>query len=110
MLSRSGACRATSAVLRCGPFFPSLIIENSLYFRHTLATNLRRPGAHPKVVLGILGHARVNLAMYDHTDVQDFSAVFVKVNDLLANRPLLYSRVMKTMRMVSAEGIEPSTY
>jgi hypothetical protein len=48
--------------------------------------------------------------MYDHTDVQDFSAVFVKVNDLLANRPLLYSRVMKTMRMVSAEGIEPSTY
>ena len=55
-------------------------------FRHTLATNLRRAGAHPKVVSGILGHARVNLAMdtYDHTDVQDFSAALVKVNRLLA--------------------------
>jgi integrase len=56
-------------------------------FRHTLATNLRRAGAHPKVVSGILGHARVNLAMdtYDHTDVQDFSDALVKVNGLLAS-------------------------
>jgi excisionase family DNA binding protein len=43
-------------------------------FRHTLTTTLRRNGVHPKVISGILGHARVNLAMdtYDHVDVQDF--------------------------------------
>ena len=43
-------------------------------FRHTLATSMRRGGVHPKVVSGILGHARVALAMnvYDHADVEDF--------------------------------------
>jgi len=32
-------------------------------FRLTLGTNLRRNGAHPKVVSGIPGHARVSLSM-----------------------------------------------
>ncbi len=43
-------------------------------FRHTLSTNLRRSGVHPKVVSDILGHNKVNLAMdvYDRTEVEDF--------------------------------------
>jgi integrase len=32
-------------------------------FRHTLTTTLRRAQVHPKVISGILGHTRVNLAM-----------------------------------------------
>lgn len=45
-------------------------------FRHTLTSNLRRAGVHPKVVSDILGHTKVNLAMdvYDRTDVSDFAA------------------------------------
>lgn len=45
-------------------------------FRHTLCTNLRRSGTHPKVVSGILGHKKVNLAMdvYDRVGVEDFAA------------------------------------
>jgi integrase len=43
-------------------------------FRHTLTTTMRRGGVHPKVISGILGHAKVALAMdvYDHADVEDF--------------------------------------
>lgn len=43
-------------------------------FRHTLTTTMRRAGVHPKVISGILGHARVSLAMdtYDHATVADF--------------------------------------
>ncbi len=43
-------------------------------FRHTLTTTMRRSGVHPKVISGILGHSRVDLAMnvYDHPDVEDF--------------------------------------
>lgn len=35
---------------------------------------MRRKGVHPKVISGILGHAKVSLAMdvYDHADVEDF--------------------------------------
>jgi hypothetical protein len=35
---------------------------------------MRRNGVHPKVISGILGHAKVALAMdvYDHTNVDDF--------------------------------------
>jgi integrase len=42
--------------------------------RHTLTTTLRRDGVHPKVISGILGHSKVNIAMdvYDHATVQDF--------------------------------------
>jgi integrase len=43
-------------------------------FRHTLTTTMRRNGVHPKVISGILGHAKVNLAMdtYDRATVDDF--------------------------------------
>ncbi len=43
-------------------------------FRHSLTTHMRRNGAHPKVISGILGHSKVDLAMntYDHADVEDF--------------------------------------
>ena len=35
---------------------------------------LRRSGAHPKVISGILGHSGVELAMevYDHVEAEDF--------------------------------------
>jgi integrase len=57
-------------------------------FRHTLSTTLRRAGVHPKVVSGILGHKKVNLAMdvYDRTDVGDFETPLKAVaNRLLPN-------------------------
>jgi integrase len=43
-------------------------------FRHTLTTTMRRNGVHPKVISGILGHAKVSLAMdtYDDADAEDF--------------------------------------
>ena len=43
-------------------------------FRHTLTTTMRRNGVHPKVISGVLGHKRVELAMntYDHANVEDF--------------------------------------
>ena len=43
-------------------------------FCHTLTTTLRRNGVHPKVISGILGHAKVNLAMdvHDRATVDDF--------------------------------------
>lgn len=42
-------------------------------FRHFFTRELRRGGAHPKVVSSLLGHARVNLAMdtYGHADERD---------------------------------------
>jgi integrase len=43
-------------------------------FRHSLATELRRNGTHPKVISDLLGHKKVNLAMdvYDRSNLQDF--------------------------------------
>ena len=42
-------------------------------FRHTLTTNLRKNGIHPRVIADILGHTKVNLAMdtYDRSDTND---------------------------------------
>ena len=57
-------------------------------FRHTLTTTMRRKGVHPKVISGILGHAKVSLAMdtYDHTDVEDFrQPLAVVAGELLSN-------------------------
>ncbi len=57
-------------------------------FRHTLSTNLRRSGVHPKVVSDILGHNKVNLAMdvYDRTELQDFvQPLSVVSTELLRN-------------------------
>jgi integrase len=57
-------------------------------FRHTLTTTMRRSGVHPKVISGILGHAKVALAMdvYDHADVEDFrQPLAVVAGELLRN-------------------------
>lgn len=55
-------------------------------FRHTLAVNLRKSGVHPKVVAGVLGHKKVDLApnVYDHCDTDDIrSALGVVGKQLL---------------------------
>jgi len=57
-------------------------------FRHTLTTTMRRSGVHPKVISGILGHSKVDLAMnvYDHADVEDFrQPLSLVAGDLLRN-------------------------
>jgi integrase len=55
-------------------------------FRHSLSTNLRRGGVHPKVVSDILGHSKVHLAMdvYDRTDLRDISQALNFVNQDVA--------------------------
>lgn len=57
-------------------------------FRHSMTTNMRRNGVHPKVVSGVLGHAKVQLAMntYDHTNVEDFRLPLATIaEELLPN-------------------------
>jgi integrase len=50
-------------------------------FRHSLTTELRRKGTHPKVVSDLLGHKKVNLAMdvYDRSSLQDFEQALGQV-------------------------------
>lgn len=50
-------------------------------FRHSLTTELRRSGTHPKVVSDLLGHKKVNLAMdvYDRSSLQDFEQALSQV-------------------------------
>ena len=85
-------------------------------FRHTLTTNMRRSGVHPKVISGVLGHSNVRLAMdvYDHLDVRDMrDPLRFAAENLLPNVPKLSGateNVLIPNEMVSAEGIEPSTY
>ena len=85
-------------------------------FRHSLTTHMRRSGVHPKVISGILGHAKVNLAMdtYDHATVEDFEQPMTDaVKQLLRGcyeMKRLPENVLQTKGLVSAEGIEPSTY
>jgi len=61
-----------------GPAAKKLGIQMSGWhdLRHSLATHLRRSGAHPKVVSGILGHSGVTMALdiYDHLSVADMQA------------------------------------
>ena len=54
-------------------------------FRHSLTTSLRRDGVHPKVISGILGHSKVNLAMdsHDHVDAADFGQPLAAVAERL---------------------------
>ena|SRR2546422_11702001 len=56
-------------------------------FRHTLSTELRGSGVHPKVISDILGQKKVNLAMdvYDRTDVTDFAAPLAAVTKELVS-------------------------
>ncbi|HKV81807.1 MAG TPA: tyrosine-type recombinase/integrase [Candidatus Sulfotelmatobacter sp.] len=50
-------------------------------FRHSLTTELRRKGTHPKVVSDLLGHKKVNLAMdvYDRSSLKDFEQALGQV-------------------------------
>jgi integrase len=50
-------------------------------FRHSLTTELRRNGTHPKVISDLLGHKKVNLAMdvYDRSNLQDFEQALGQV-------------------------------
>ena len=72
---------------------------------------LRRSGAHPKIVSSLLGHARANLAMdvYDQADERNLweGLVVALCNKKRGDR---MNDAKKKKEMVSAEGIEPSTY
>jgi integrase len=50
-------------------------------FRHTLTTKLRRGGVHPKVISGLLGHSKVDLAMdvYDHLEAEELRAPLAQI-------------------------------
>ena len=85
-------------------------------FRHTLTTKLRKDGTHPRVIADIMGHTKVNLAMdvYDRSDAEDIATALLPNRDLVtlgnkrSSKPTTPLFILKGM--VSAEGIEPSTY
>jgi integrase len=54
-------------------------------FRHSLTTELRRNGTHPKVISDLLGHKKVNLAMdvYDRSNLKDFEQALGSVGNQL---------------------------
>jgi integrase len=54
-------------------------------FRHSLTSELRRNGTHPKVISDLLGHKKVNLAMdvYDRSNLKDFEQALAKVGNQL---------------------------
>jgi integrase len=54
-------------------------------FRHSLATEMRRNGTHPKVISDLLGHKKVNLAMdvYDRSNLKDFEQALSSVSNQL---------------------------
>jgi integrase len=81
-------------------------------FRHTLNKKLRKAGTHPRVIADILGHSKVDLSMnvYDCADAEDIAAALnrVTLGNNPSSKPIIPLFIPK--RMVSAEGIEPSTY
>lgn len=54
-------------------------------FRHTLTTNLRQYGVHPKVVSGVLGHSNVELALnvYDHLEAEEMREPLTQIAERL---------------------------
>lgn len=54
-------------------------------FRHSLTTEMRRNGTHPKVISDLLGHKKVNLAMdvYDRSNLKDFEQALGSVGNQL---------------------------
>jgi integrase len=81
-------------------------------FRHTLTTNLRKNGTHPRVIADILGHSKVDLSMnvYDRSDAEDIAAALNRVTsgNNWPSKPTAPVFILK--EMVSAVGIEPTTY
>jgi integrase len=82
-------------------------------FRHTLIT-MRKAGVHPVVVSGTVGHKRVELApeVYDRATQSEIRDALGLVGKQLATTHATKWDVELAMllKMVSAEGIEPSTY
>ena len=81
----------------------------------TLTTRLRKAGVHPRVLSDILGHSMVNLAMetYDRSDADDVATAllpkdWVTLTNNRSSLPINPPFILK--KMVSAEGIEPTTY
>jgi integrase len=54
-------------------------------FRHSLTSEMRRNGTHPKVISDLLGHKKVNLAMdvYDRSNLKDFEQALGSVGNQL---------------------------
>jgi len=79
--------------------------------RHTFTTTLRKRGVHPAVISALVGHSKVDLAMntYDRVDREDLlRAVSCDQDVTKLSQPTTPLFMLK--KMVSAEGIEPSTY
>jgi hypothetical protein len=80
-------------------------------FRHTLTTNMRKRNIDPRVISDVLGHDGVNLAMetYDGSDANDIAtALRVTTGNNSSSASTTPMFILK--ELVSAEGIEPSTY
>jgi len=84
-------------------------------FRHTLTTRLRKAHVHPRVLSDILGHSKVNLAMetYDRSDADDIATallpdIWVTSGNNSSSGSITPLFIPKGM--VSAVGIEPTTY
>jgi integrase len=82
-------------------------------FRHTLTTRLRKAHVHPRVLSDILGHSKVNLAMetYDRSDADDIAtALSNSCYPVVTQNENPTAPMFILKELVSAEGIEPSTY
>jgi len=79
--------------------------------RHTLSTTLRKRDVHPTVIRDIMGHTKVDLSMntYGHTDREDLAAA-LRCDPIVTQNEKLSSPIFILKELVSAEGIEPSTY
>jgi len=83
--------------------------------RHTCGTFLHKQGASPFVIQEILGHSQLSTTRrYTHVDRELQKSALGKVGDLLkrpaASGPTAILTAALLFFMVSAEGIEPSTY
>ena len=99
-------------------------------FRHELSRTLRRAGVHPVAIKDTLGHSKVDLAMnaYDKTSAEDIRASLRVASKsyyaAFCYQTICYQQLRRSLgqarvrlksfgcneKLVSAEGIEPSTY
>ena len=83
-------------------------------FRHTLIRKMRKAGVHPVVVSGTVGHKRVELApeVSRSCEPERNSCSTRCGGQAVATKRATkwFAELAKLLKMVSAEGIEPSTY
>jgi integrase len=83
-------------------------------FRHTLVRKMRRGGVHPVVVSAVVGHKRVELApeVYDRANSERDSRCAWCGRQAVATKCATkwVAELAKLLKMVSAVGIEPTTY